>query len=441
MQSRYRKTKLTQSALDSAKPEASRYILTDTVIPGFWLVVEPTGRMTFKLRYRVGGGRGGTVREPKIGDGKAMKAEKARQIAADWFATVAKGGDPSAERQAQRAAPTMAELFDRYIRDHAKPHKRASSVAEDGRLIAMYLADTFGRRKVAEVTRADVDRFHKALSHKPYRANRAMAVLSKAFSLSELWGWRPDGSNPCRLVKKFAEAKRDRFLNAEELLRLGSVLRQAERDGYLDLPAERGKREKPERAPISRWPIAAIRLLLFTGARRGEILGLRWDKIDMSAGTALVAPKEAKTVHGKAAEFKMLHLSPACQEVLAGLPRADDNPHVIQGGKIGTALVNLKDPWRAIREIAGLEDVRIHDLRHSYASVAANQGASLQIIGALLGHSQPATTARYAHLVASPLKAATAAVGSRISAAMGDTRDGGEVIDFPNFRRSPHQGA
>jgi integrase len=367
------------------------------------------------------------VREPKIGDAKAMKAEKARKIAGDWHADVAKGKDPSGERHAQRTSPSMTELFMRYMNDHARPHKRASSVAEDEALIALYLANAFGRRKVTEVTRADVDRFHKALASKPYRANRCLALLSKAFNLAEVWGWRPDGSNPCRHVKKFAEAKRQRFLSADELLRLGDVLRHAEHDGYLDLPAKPEKRGVPARVPISRWPIAAVRLLVLTGARKSEILSLRWDKIDLAAATAQVSPKEAKTVKGAAAEFKTLHLPPEAVEILASLPRSDNNAHVIQGGRPGAALVNLKDPWRAIREVAGLDSVRLHDLRHTFASTAAAANASLPIIGALLGHSQPNTTARYAHLYADPLQAAAANIGGRIAAAMGDASECAEI--------------
>lgn len=419
MQSRYRICKLTQSVVDAAKPEAQRYVLTDAAIPGFWLVVEPSGRKSFKFRYRVGGGRGATVREPKIGDASAMKAEKARGIAADWHADVAKGGDPSGARQAQRAAPTMAELFDRYMSDHARPHKRASSVSADEQQIAQYLLPAFGRRKVAEVTRADIDRFHKGLADKPYRANRCLALLSKAFTLAEVWHWRPDGSNPCRHVKKFAEAKRMRFLSTAELARLGETLRTAELEGYLTLPAEAGMRVAPERVPITRWAIAAIRLLIFTGARKGEILSLQWSRVDFETATATVEPKEAPTVKGKAAGEKRLMLPPAALEVIAALPRADDNPFVIQGGKPGTALVNLKNPWLAIREHASLGGVRVHDLRHSFASVGAASGASLPIIGALLGHRQNSTTARYAHLHADPLHAAAASIGGRIAAAMG----------------------
>ena len=406
------RARLNETVVERAPATGQRYLIADMDIPGFWLVVTKTGKKSFVFRYRVGGGRAGTVREPKIGDWPAMKVAKARNIAAEWSAQVRLGGDPGGARRAQRAAPTMEELFDRYLNDHARPTKKASSLAEDEQLLKDYLRPSFGRRKVHEVTRADVDRFHKGLAHKPYRANRALALLSKAMNLAEVWGWRPDGTNPTRHVRKFAEKRRERFLSSAELGRLGEVLRRAERDGFLTLPARNGLRAAEERVPISRFVVAAIRLLVLTGARRGEILGLRWAWINLAEGRAHLP--DSKT------GFKVLILPASALAELSRLPRLPDNPHVIVGGKPGSALVNLKDPWKVIRECAEIEDVRIHDLRHSFASVGAANGASLQIIGALLGHSQPSTTARYAHLADDPLQAAAANISGRIVAAMGD---------------------
>lgn len=421
------KRRISETVVEQAAVTGTRYVVADTDIPGFWLIVTKTGKKSFVLRYRVGGGRGATIREPKIGDWPAMKAAKARSIAADWLAEVRLGGDPSGERQALRAAPTMAMLFDRYLSDHARPTKKPSSLAEDEQLLKDYLRPAFDKRKVHEVTRADVDRFHKGLAHKPYRANRALALLSKAMNLAEVWGWRPDGSNPIRHVRKFAEKRRERFLSPAELGRLGEVLRQAERDGFLILPARMGVRDEEIRVPIARPVIGAIRLLVLTGARKSEILGLRWAWIDMTAGRAHLPDSKTGS--------KVLILPPGALAELSRLPRLPDNPHVIVGGKPGAALVNLKDPWAVIRECAALEDVRIHDLRHSFASVGAANGASLPILGALLGHSQPSTTARYAHLADDPLQAAAAEIGGRIGAAMGDLPQApSEVI---SQRRSP----
>jgi integrase len=421
MASRYRKTKLTQSTVDRASPEASRYILTDIAIPGFWLVVEPSGRKTFKLRYRVGGGRSGTIREPKIGDATSMKTEKARSIAAEWHAEVAKGGDPSGHRRAQRDAPTMADLFERFLSDHAEKTKKASSAANDRRLIKKKLAPALGRRKVTEITRSDIAQLHNRMSDTPYEANRGLALLSKALNLAELCTLQPEGTNPCRHVKKFAERKRKRFLSPAELARLGEALRIAERDGFLILPPKDGVRATEVRVAVSPWPVAAIRLLVLTGARMSEILGLRWEWIDATNGRAHLP--DSKTGE------KTIILSPPALAVLAALPRSEDNSHVIQGGKPGTHLVNLKDPWLAIREAAELYDVRIHDLRHSFASVGVAGGASLPIIGALLGHTQPQTTQRYAHLADDPLQAAAASIGERLAAALGDVDGEGNVLE------------
>lgn len=383
-------------------PGEREYTVWDGDIAGFGLRVHPSGKKVYCFKYRVGGGRGGKVRKPAIGVHGSITAEQAREIARDWSAEVRKGGDPSGERHGRRNAQTMDKLFNRYLTDHAEPHKKASSLAEDRTLIEKHLRPHFEKMKIADVSRSDVDRYHKSLSHIPYRGNRAVALLSKAFNLAEVWGLRPEQSNPCRLVKKFKEVRRTRFLSVAELERLGAALAKAERGELI------GENGLP--VPMSLYAIAAIRLLIFTGARRGEILGLQWDWVNSGAGR-LELP-DSKT------GAKFVYLPRAAVELLEKLPRVEDNPYVIVGGKEKTALVNLKDPWGAIRREAGLEDVRIHDLRHSFASVGAGGGASLPMIGALLGHSNPSTTARYAHLADDPLRSAADAIGEAISTAM-----------------------
>ena len=407
-----RKAKLTKRAIDAAKPEEKRYAVLDTELPGFRLYVLPSGKKTFHLRYRVGGGRGATIREPKIGDFGELTADQARRIASEWVAEVRKGGDPSGMRQEARKAPRMGELFDRYLSDHARPHKKPSSVANDERLIANRLLPALEKMKVAEVTRAHVADLHKGLADKPYEANRALALLSKAFNLGEVWGWRPDGSNPCRHVKKYAEKKRKRFLSPAELASLGEALRLAENGEFRD----------DDGSLIAIWPYAvpAIRLLILTGARKSEVLELEWDWIDFE--NARINLPDSKTGE------KPIHLGAAALEVLNGIPRVEGNPHVIVGAKKGAHFVNLKDPWGAIRKAAGLDDVRIHDLRHSFASVGASGGMSLPIIGALLGHTQAATTQRYAHLADDPLKAAASEISGKVAAAM--DKKSGRVVSL-----------
>lgn len=405
-----RKIKLTQRSVEAAKPGERRYVVSDSEIPGFRLQITPSGKKSFYFAYRVGGGRGATQREPKIGDWPAMKAEKARGIAEDWAAQVRLGGDPGGDRRDARAAPRMSDLFTRYLTDHAEMHKKASSVANDRRLIEKRLIPALGKRKIAEVTRDEIARLHRSLAMTPYEANRMLSLLSKAFNLAEIWGWRPDASNPCRHVRKYREEKRTRFLSETELARLGEVLRRAEMDGFLLLPPRAGKRDTDKRIPISRYAVAATRLLILTGARTGEILGLKWDWIDLEDGIA-------KLPDSKTGE-KAIMLPPPALAVLDQLPRIEGNPHVIVGGKLGAALVNLKKPWGAIREAAGLEEVRGHDLRHGFASIGAASGLTLETIGALLGHSQPSTTLRYVHFASNPLKAAASGIGGRIEAAM-----------------------
>jgi integrase len=293
--------------------------------------------------------------------------------------------------------------------EHVDAKLKTSTAAEYQRLARLYINAHLRRRLIGEVKRADVARLHHELRAKPYRANRTLALLSKLFNWAEKHGLRPDGSNPCRHVEKYREGRRERFLSQAELARLGDALRKAEAD----------KSSSP-------WVIAAIRLLAFTGMRRNEVLTLRWEHVS-EEHQSLMLP-DSKT--GR----KAIHLNGPALALLQTIPRLEGNPYVICGEKVGRHLVNLEKPWRRIRKVAQLDDVRLHDLRHSFASVAASGGQSLVVIGKMLGHSQPATTARYAHLADDPVKAASDAVGRHIAAAMG-AGTSGEVVALPNSRR------
>jgi len=306
----------------------------------------------------------------------------------------------------------MNELFDRYMTDHAEAHKKPKSIEQDRRLIDIHLRPAFGAKKIIDVKRSDVAAMHKNLGTTPYQANRALSLLSKAMNLAESWALRPDGSNPCRHVKKYREMKRDRFLSAQELARVGEALFAAE---VGEITFEKKARNGGKtHARISANAIAAIRLLIFTGARRGEVLSLKWEHVNIEQ-SRLELP-DSKT------GAKFVYLPAPARSVLAGLPRVEGNPHVIVGAKPGAHLVNIKDPWSAIRDAAGLPEVRIHDLRHSFASIGAGGGMSLPVIGALLGHKNTATTARYAHLSDDPLRTAADAIGETIANAMGLAR-------------------
>jgi integrase len=373
--------------------------LRDTALAGFEARARPDGaKVAYAVRYRAGRGRQALMRRVTIGKhGSPWTPETARAEAKRLLALVAHGKDPAGAKAAAKAAPTVTDLAQRFLAEHAEAKRKASTAKEYRRLLDHVVLPALGKKRAADITRQDVAKLHHARRATPTEANRALAVLSTMLNLTERWGERPGGSNPCRHVEKYSQRKRERMLSTDELARLGEVLA-----GYDGSP----------------YYAAAIKLLIFTGARLGEILGLRWQWVDFKRG-------EARLPDSKTGP-KTLHLPPPALAVLGELPRVDGNPYVIVGGVAGAALVNLEKPWRAIRKAAGLDDVRLHDLRHSFASIAASGGMGLPIIGKMLGHTQAQTTQRYAHLASDPVKAAAATVAGKIAAAMGDGK--GDVV-------------
>jgi integrase len=296
-------------------------------------------------------------------------------------------------RDRQKGVIKVMELGARFLRDYVPQHCKQSTAYEYRRAVELFINPALGRHRISDVLRADVAGFHHGLRDRPYQANRALGVLSKMMNVAEEWGLRPDGSNPCRHVKKYREVKRERYLTREELQRLGAVLA-----------------DKETKATESPFVIAAIALLVLTGARLSEILTLRWAYVDLENGVLRLP--DSKT------GAKLIYLNATAIQLLRTMPRMQGNPHVIAGAKPGAHLVELQKPWRRIRAKAGLNDVRIHDLRHSFASVAAGTGMSLPMIGKLLGHTQASTTQRYAHLATDPVRAAADAIGAEIVAVM-----------------------
>jgi integrase len=345
--------------------------------------------VTYVFKYRNAGGQ----RWQTIGrHGSPWTPETARVEAKRLTGEIATGGNPARERDTRKAAPTLAEIAQRFLDQHANAKLRPRTAHEYKWLVEKMLVPALGSKRLAELTRNDVSVFHYAKRETPSNANRALALLKTICRWAD-----PDGVNPCRHIKPFPERARERFLSAEELARLGKALAAW---------------------PGSPFASAAIRLLVFTGARLGEVLSLQWGWIDIERGTARLP--DSKT------GAKTLHLPPPALAVLASLPRVPGEPHVL-GAKRGTTFV--EEPWRRIRKAAGLDDVRMHDLRHSFASVAATGGMGLPIIGKMLGHTQAQTTQRYAHLASDPVKEAAATVAARIAAAMkGGAPEGGQVV-------------
>jgi len=406
--------RLTKRLVDAAVgQEGKDTYLWDSDVKGFGVRLQSAeGAKSFVLKY--GLGRRGRVRKFTIGRmGAPWTVELAREEARRLLGVVAAGADPAHSRAVINATPTVAEFAERYMREHAEPHKKPLSVREDRGNLRRAILPELGSLRLDQVTRADIARFHVARRGTPSNANRCLALLSHMFTMAERWGLRPDNSNPCRHVERFKENKRERYLSEAEMARLGTVLGQVEADG--------------SQAAIA---VAAIRLLVFTGCRVSEIKMLRWAHVNLAAGTMRLP--DSKT------GAKTVVLNAPARELLVGLPRIAGNPYVIFGLRTGSYLADLEHPWQRIRARAGLDDVRLHDLRHSFASVGAASGESLFIIGALLGHTRATTTERYAHLSNDPVRAASEAIGARIAAAMqGGRPDDEDHSKVAPFRRRP----
>lgn len=467
--------KITKRTVDALTPSDRDVFKWDSELRGFGVRLKPSGALSYLVQYRNQQGRS---RRLTVGSHGRLTTEEARKEARLILSEVEKGNDPAGERSDFRSAPTVSELCDRFLNDHAKEHKKSSSVESDERNIRNHIKPLIGHLNVADIKRADIDRLrHAVKSGKTRRtekkgphskvivkggqgvANRCLALLSKMFNVAEKWGLRPDGSNPCRHVEKYRERKVERYLSADELSALGTALAEMESEGV-----------------EAQAPINAIRLLLFTGCRLSEILTLKWDWVDFE-DTCLHLPDSKSGA-------KVVYLPAPALAILQAIKREKGNPFVIPGTRRrrsdkapATHLVNLQQPWRRVRERAsvvlwrqaaagddsplaslmlklekkkgrtptfnevceaaklsdldlptGMTDVRLHDLRHSFASVAVAAGEGLHMIGKLLGHTQTQTTHRYAHLAADPMKAAAERVGMILAAAIDNK--GGEVIQL-----------
>ena len=382
--------RITRRTVDALKPGQ---VVWDGELKGFG-ARRIKGAPVYVVKYRAGHGGGARQRWISIGaHSEALTPEKARAEAKRILGRAADGKDPAATRDAEKAALTIRDLADKFVIGHVQPKLKPTTARDYRRLLREFVVPALGMQRADAVTRADIAKLHQRMGDTPRQANCMLTTVRKMFNWAEVHGHRAENSNPCRLIERFPERARERFLSEAELARLGAALNAAEREG-----------ENP-------FIVGAVRLLIFTGARLSEILTLRWEHVDARHNCLRLS--DSKT------GAKVIYLNPPALEVLDALPRLSGNPHVICGAVQAAHLVNLEKPWRRIRASADLKDVRLHDLRHSFASVAAAGGHSLQIIGRLLGHSQTQTTARYAHLAADPVRSAGEAVANQIRAAMG----------------------
>lgn len=412
--------KINRRSVASLQPGAKPVSYYDDVLTGFGLRIRPSGAAAWFIEYRPGaGGRGVQKRRMVIGTLATLAPEKARDAAERLLAQVKLGADPAAERTAARKAETINDILDAYISQHAIPHLKKGSVDLLRVYFDKHIRPVLGRKQTTVVTKADIARLHRAIGAKqPVTANRAIVALRAAFNYAIQHHAIPAGTdNPASGIEPFDEKPRQRYLTNEELQRLGDAIREAEAAGipWEPDPTKKFKHAaKPEnrRTKIDQHAAAAIRLLLFTGCRLREILNLRWNEYD--AGRGLLFLPDSKTGQ------KTVVLSAPAIALLEDLPRVGS--FVIAGEFAGTKnegpRSDLNRPWRAVRKRAGIEDVRLHDLRHSFASVGAGAGVGLPIIGHLLGHAQASTTQRYAHVAIDPARRAADIIANKISDAM-----------------------
>ena len=375
--------RLTKRAVDALKTERRDALFWDWELAGFGVRVHATGRKAWVAQSR--GPRG--IKRVTLGRHGEMTCEEARREAALVIDRIKRGEDPIPAPV--EAELTLAGLAERFMRTYAERRLKPGSVVEYRTMLDKYILPALGGMALSEVGRAEISAFHHGMRGMPSRANTSLHVLSRMFTLAEAWDLVPPGRNPCRGTPLYKTRSRERFLTTQEYRCLGQALTEAEADG-------------------SNWPpaIQAIRLLLLTGCRVSEILNLEWDDVDRTAGVLRL--KDAKSGP------RMVPLTNPVRRVLDTLPRKQGEPWVILGQKPGRNLRSLQYYWRPIRERAGLDDVRIHDLRHSFASRALALGESLYTIGKLLGHATVTTTARYTHLMLTAEKDAASRVGGSI---------------------------
>ena len=384
--------RLTKQFIYTARPQDREAIHWDTEVPGLGLRITAGGSKSFILKTRIGGGRAAPIRKPTLGKLGDLTLDQARTKARDWRALAANGVDPT--RHKEEVGRTVNDLCDEYLDVHA-PRKR--SAADDAAKIKQHIKPAMGKKLIKDVTYTNIERLHRSMKKTPYAANRTLTLLSKMFSLAIKWEWRD--RNPAKGIEKYPEERRERYLKPDEIHRLSQAL--------LDYVTLAPRPSQAQRASD------AIRLLMLTGARRSEVLSAKWNMFDIDGG---VWTKPSS--HTKQKKAHRVPLSPPALQLLQDIKERYPNSAYVFPSRSGSKhphLMELKKAWIKICGLAELEDVRIHDLRHTYASILASGGASLPLIGALLGHTQSQTTQRYAHLMDDPLREATTRVGAIMS--------------------------
>lgn len=382
--------KLTKTVVEAVPvPSQQPAFAWDDRISGFGVKVLPSGSRKYILKYRVAGGRGAQQRWLSIGTHGAITADQARAFAQQASAKIAAGADPQRERQAVAKQPTLTQLWEEFVKSEL-PLKKAATQRDYTSLWQRLIKPKLGAKRVQEITRREVGTFHKGLASRPYQANRALAVLSRLMNLAEKWDWRQQGTNPCKFVGKFKESSRERYLNAEEIANVSAVIKHMSATGEIT----------PDAGNL-------LILLLLTGARKSELANAEWEWVGDER--KVITLPDSKTGP------RPLYISDAAAVVLERQrTQRDGSKYIFPGRDRDKPIHNLRKPWLRVCEAAGLSGIRIHDLRHTAASIAVGKGVSLAVIGRLLGHTQPQTTQRYAHLADDPALHAANLIGNAV---------------------------
>ena len=404
--------KLTKRTVEALQAKETDFIVFDDEVMGFGVRILRSGKKTYLAQYR----SGGRTRRVKIGRHGTLTAEQARARAKELLGAVAGGDNPAGDIASHRNAPTVATVCDRFYRDHALLRLKPTTQREYRRSIEFFIKPAIGPIKIGDVTRADISQLHHKLRDRPYQANRTLGRSFQDVQHGGDLGPKTGRLNPCRHVPKYKEHKRETFLNNAEISRLGAVLTTALNTGT-----------------ESQYVVAAFQLLILTGCRLGEVQTLKWSYVH----SGYLNLPDSKTGPRRIA------VSAEVQKVLNSLDRISGNDYVIAGEVEGAHLTDLQRPWRRIREQAGLVHVRIHDLRHTYASNAIMQGQPIAMVARLLGHTQLQTTMRYIHLADGPVRDAVAQVADAIGKSLNlappeklvPPMPAGNVVRFPGVHK------
>ena len=394
--------KLTKRNVEFLPESGKRQFFSDDDLPGFALRTGTSGKKTFCFFYRAGKGRGAVKKMVTLGSFPAMTVEQAREQARSMAAIVQQGGDPARNVREEKQALTMAGALQIFQDEHVSKLKPKTIKLYTG-LITNHLVPAFGKHKVKDISSRDMARLHQSLKGTPYLANRLLVVASSFFNWCEVQRYRGKADNPCQGITKYKEESRHIFMGEVEVSRLGEAITTLEGVGR-----------------ISAQAAAAIRLLMFTGARVGEVLSLQWQYIDLERGIASLP--DSKT------GFKVLQLPAPAVVVIDGLPQF--NEWVFPANSESGHMINIAKAWSLILKQSGLVGWRLHDLRHAFASMMVNSGASLPIVGKILGHANISTTQRYAHLEQNPARKAAEEAAAKIADALNTPLKRGKVMSF-----------